>query len=69
MAAKQRLTKGRGRARHLKTRRIAVLLGLSIETKEEPFSNYLSSAGTSHMFYGISCVFASDFPVIFLLFI
>ncbi|CAK8685130.1 unnamed protein product [Clavelina lepadiformis] len=45
MAAKQRLTKGRGRARHLKTRRIAVLLGLSIETKEEPFSNYLSSAG------------------------
>jgi len=42
MAAKQRLTKGRMRARHLKSRRIAVLLGLPADSTDDPFSsNYL----------------------------
>ena len=46
MAAKQRLTKGRQRARHLKTRRIAVLVGLP-ESYDDPFSSgyLLNNAG------------------------
>nr|XP_002127555.2 protein CLEC16A-like isoform X1 [Ciona intestinalis] len=44
MAAKQRLTKGRMRARHLKTGRIAVLLGLP--QHDDPFSSsYLMNSG------------------------
>ncbi|XP_039256461.2 protein CLEC16A-like isoform X1 [Styela clava] len=39
MAAKQRLTKGRMRARNLKMQRIAVLLGLPENTIEDPFAN------------------------------
>nr|CAB3231606.1 protein CLEC16A-like [Phallusia mammillata] len=46
MAAKQRLTKGRMRARHLKTRRIAVLLGVSPDAHDDPFSSsYLLNSG------------------------
>jgi len=42
MAAKQRLCKGRMRARHLKLKRIAALVGVSEDFSEDPFaSSYL----------------------------
>lgn len=46
MAAKQRLTKGRMRARHLKMQRIAVLIGLPENAVEDPFANnYMLNTG------------------------
>lgn len=46
MAAKQRLCKGRMRARHLKLKRIAALVGVSEDFSEDPFaSSYLLNNG------------------------
>ena len=46
MAAKQRLSKGRMRARHLKLKRIAALVGVNEDFSEDPFaSSYLLNTG------------------------
>lgn len=54
MAAKQRLSKGRMRARHLKLKRIAALVGVNEDFSEDPFaSSYLlnTGAGGQHSNY------------------